>query len=278
MSLTVKHIFIHPVKSMAGQMVEEAALTADGLAGDRQFVVATGKGKCLTARECPSLVLINAVVEGDSLLLSTTSGDTLRISLFKPFTEQHVIRVWDDDVTGLDMGDEVSRWLSGYLGRDCRMLSMVKSSVRQGKFRGTPNGFADATPLLLTCEASLIDLNARLERPVTQRNFRPNIVVEGPMEPFGEDLWSEFKIGDIAVKDTWGCSRCILTTVDPDTGIKSNDMEPITTLKTFRPAPDKRIYFGQNIIPQNEGIIHVGDRVEITARRTRPYYMADGLL
>ena len=44
MSLTVKHIFVHPVKSMAGQMVDEAALTAvtnvyeSGLEGIRQLI------------------------------------------------------------------------------------------------------------------------------------------------------------------------------------------------------------------------------------------------
>lgn len=40
-------------------------------------------------------------------------------------------------------------------------------------------GFADFAPVLVASEASLADLNSRLDRAVSIRNFRPNIVVSG---------------------------------------------------------------------------------------------------
>ena len=278
MAITVKHIFIHPVKSMAGQMVEEALLTADGLAGDRQFVVVNEKGKFRTARECPSLLIIKAVTMDDLLVLSQPNGRSISIPLMPQDQELKKIKLWDDDVTGADMGDDAARWLSDYLGKASRLISIADKSVRQGKYRGTPKSFADASPLLLTSNASLNDLNRRLSVPVIDRNFRPNIVVTGDMEPFGEDLWAEIKIGDIVMQVAWGCNRCILTTVDPLTGSKSDDMEPVKTLKTFRTAADKNFYFGQNIIPQTQGTIHVGDAVEIISVRKKPLYAADALL
>ena len=47
-------------------------------------------------------------------------------------------------------------------------------------------GFADSFPFLLLSEASLDDLNARLDSPLPVNRFRPNIVVAGCV-PYEED-------------------------------------------------------------------------------------------
>jgi len=39
--------------------------------------------------------------------------------------------------------------------------------------------FQDGLPFMLLSEESLVDLNARLKKPVSMNNFRPNLVVEG---------------------------------------------------------------------------------------------------
>jgi uncharacterized protein YcbX len=39
--------------------------------------------------------------------------------------------------------------------------------------------YSDASPFLVLSEASLEDLNSRLERRVKATNFRPNIVISG---------------------------------------------------------------------------------------------------
>lgn len=39
--------------------------------------------------------------------------------------------------------------------------------------------YSDASPLLILSEASLADLNSRLEKKVKAMNFRPNIVISG---------------------------------------------------------------------------------------------------
>ena len=48
--------------------------------------------------------------------------------------------------------------------------------------------FAAETPFLLVNEASLEDLNSRLDRPVSMENFRGNIIVAAK-EPFEEVLY-----------------------------------------------------------------------------------------
>ena len=48
-------------------------------------------------------------------------------------------------------------------------------------------GFADFAPVLVASEASLDDLNSRLDNPVSICNFRANIIVSGStLKPFEE--------------------------------------------------------------------------------------------
>ena len=76
------------------------------------------------------------------------------------------------------------------------------------------------------------------------RRFRTNFVFSGG-SPFQEDTFKNFKIGDVDFIGVKPCARCVLTTRDPDTGIKGK--EPLDTLMTFRQEGTK-ILFGQNVV------------------------------
>ncbi len=93
--------------------------------------------------------------------------------------------------------------------------------------------------------------------------FRPNLVVESGIA-FGEDEWRSLRIGAVNFKAVKGCDRCIVTTTDQQTGARNPDKEPLKTLATFRQRQGK-LYFGENLIPQSEGVIQVGDEVAIVA-------------
>ena len=112
---------------------------------------------------------------------------------------------------------------------------------------------------LLISQASLNDLNSRLSEAVPMNRFRPNLVINGTT-PFEEDTWSEIKIGEVHFKVAKPCARCILTTVNQDTGTKGT--EPLRTLAQYRSVNNK-ILFGQNLIALNEGKVCVNDSVEI---------------
>ncbi|MDT4807611.1 putative protein YcbX [compost metagenome] len=86
-------------------------------------------------------------------------------------------------------------------------------------------------------------------------------MVEGS-EAYAEDGWKRIRIGDIEFSVAKGCSRCILTTIDPATGERSADREPLTTLKTYR-EQEGEVYFGQNLINRGTGVLEVGMEVEV---------------
>uniref|UniRef100_UPI003593BCFE MOSC domain-containing protein n=1 Tax=Aquiflexum sp. TaxID=1872584 RepID=UPI003593BCFE len=119
--------------------------------------------------------------------------------------------------------------------------------------------FADGMPYLLIGQASLDDLNSKLEHPVPMDRFRPNFVFSGG-EAFEEDDWEKVKIGDAVFKITKPCARCVMTTIDQETGKKYK--EPLKTLSGYRSIGGK-VMFGQNMSLLEGKKIRAGDQITI---------------
>jgi hypothetical protein len=119
--------------------------------------------------------------------------------------------------------------------------------------------FADGFPFLLATEASLAELNGRLDSPVPMDRFRPNLVVRGGT-PYAEDGWHHLRIGSIAFEACKPCSRCVMITIDQATAAPSP--EPLRTLSTYR-KQGKKVLFGQNLLAHGRGTVRLGDRVEV---------------
>lgn len=173
--------------------------------------------------------------------------------------------VWRDTLRVPDAGDEAARWVSDFIGKPTRMVHVPEQRARWlPSGYGTVEdkvGFADGFPLLLIGQASLDDLSAKIGRPQEMLRFRPNLVVEGA-EAFAEDGWKRIRIGDVEFRLLKGCSRCILTTIDPATGERNEDREPLSTLKTYR-EKEGEVWFGQNMVNDGPGVVEVGMEVEV---------------
>ncbi|MCW8983326.1 MAG: MOSC domain-containing protein, partial [Gammaproteobacteria bacterium] len=193
---------------------------------------------------------------------SAPDSKSIKISYPKD-SERSLVKVWNDQCAAIDGGDEAAEWLSQFLGEPSRLVYFPEDELRQvdPNFAnaGERTAFSDGFPILLISQSSLDDLNARLESPVTMQRFRPNLVIDG-CEPFAEDGWQKIRIGDITLRIVKPCSRCVIPTIDLETGMKG--AEPIKTLASYR-MRENRIYFGQNVIAEGCGQIEVGMAVEI---------------
>ncbi|MCW8825091.1 MAG: MOSC domain-containing protein [Gammaproteobacteria bacterium] len=260
--MKVSGLSIHPVKSLGAITLKHAQIDHFGLAGDRRWMVIDEAGVMRTQRQLPRMTMVKTELMADGLKISAPDSKSIKISYPKD-SERSLVKVWNDQCAAIDGGDEAAEWLSQFLGEPSRLVYFPENELRQvdPNFAnvGERTAFSDGFPILLISQPSLDDLNARLESPVTMQRFRPNLVIDG-CEPFAEDGWQKIRIGDITLRIVKPCSRCVIPTIDLDTGMKG--AEPIKTLASYR-MRENRIYFGQNVIAEGCGQIEVGMAVEI---------------
>ncbi|XP_036309364.1 mitochondrial amidoxime reducing component 2 isoform X5 [Pipistrellus kuhlii] len=277
---TVAELWIFPVKSCKGVAVREAEGTALGLRcgrlRDRFWLVIKEDGHMVSARQEPRLVLVSIAYEDDCLVFSAPGfAEQLVLPTKLPSSNRvHNCRIFGLDVKGRDCGDEAAQWFTGFLKSESFRLVQFEQSMKGRASRSIFPSFvqnyqvaySDGSPIHIISEASLADLNTRLEKKVKMDQFRPNIVVTG-CGAFEEDTWDEIQIGSMEMKKVLACPRCIMTTVDPDTGVIDRK-EPLETLKSYRlcDPSEQKLYgksplFGQYLVPENPGTIRVGDAV-----------------
>jgi uncharacterized protein YcbX len=260
LTATLTELNAYPLKSGGGTTLHSAELTSRGLRFDREFMLVTPEGRCLTQREFAQMALLRPSYDGEVLTVNAPGASPL---VHKAVDDGEVrdVAVHRKECQGVDQGDEAAAWFCDLLGTRCRL-------VRFTGHRATSRGggevmFADGYPLLVISAESLADLNTRLEEPLPMNRFRPSIVIEG-LGPYGEDDVRVLRAGEAVIEMVKPCSRCLITTTDQATAERGR--EPLRTLATYR-TRDRGIQFGQNAVPRTLGPLTVGDPVEILQAR-----------
>lgn len=253
----------YPVKSCRGEAVGELALDRHGPAGDRRFMIVDGEGRFLTQREHHRLALVTPEVTASTLSLTAPGMPRLEVPLgverpSRDFT------VWRFSGAGADLGVEAEAWLTALLGSPVRLVEWRDDEFRPANPTYAPEGssagrFTDGYPVLLATEASLADLNQRMAKPLPMTRFRPNVVVAGA-EPWVEDGWRALRISGVELRVTKPCERCVITTIDEETGFSGK--EPLATLATFRKR-GSAVHFAVNLVHAAPGTLRAGDPVEV---------------
>ncbi|MBE2216477.1 MAG: MOSC domain-containing protein [Opitutaceae bacterium] len=263
---SVASLHIHPIKSCRGHDVSEAALDRFGLAGDRRFLVVDERGQFLTQRTLPRLALVEPTCAAGTITLAAPGMPVIEVNATpSPDTPRLDVVIWRDTVVAADLGSAVAAWLGAWLGRPARLVAMppeFSRPIRKATGRpGDESAFSDAYPLLVLSEASLAELNGRLEEPLPMDRFRPNLVVRD-CAAFAEDTWRRIRIGDVVLRAAGACARCIVTTTDQHT--LERGKEPLRTLAQYRRSKDGDVNFGQNYIHEIKGgVLRVGLPVEV---------------
>ena len=260
-------LHVYPIKSCGGVPVEEWDVDERGLRHDRRWMLVDETGRFMSQRQLPRMALIKVRIERDGLAVDAPGMSPLAVPFRSQSRQPLLARVWDDLVETEKVGDDADRWFSEFLGVRCRLVHLPDGSVRPvDPAYGEPGdrvGFADGFPFLLASEASLTDLNTRLEHALPMNRFRPNLVVAG-CGAFAEDGWGLVRIGPITFRVVKPCARCAITTVNQGTGVRGK--EPLRTLARFRRAGTK-VLFGQNLVHDDTGTLRAGDLVEVLGNR-----------
>lgn len=257
--LTLTEIWIYPIKSLGGIRQKESKVMPKGLKFDRRWMLIDEQNRFMTQREIPKMALFRQSLEGEIITI-TFDGHSVSLSddiLPEPIQSQ----VWDDGVVVNEVSKLHSEWFSDMLKINCKLVAFPETNGRPVD----PNysihqehvSLADGFPFLIIGEASLADLNSRLQEPVPMNRFRPNFVFSGG-SPYEEDNWKFFSIGINKFAGVKPCGRCVMTTIDQATGEKG--AQPLATLSKYRRDGNK-VLFGQNVLAIDHNEVHEGDEI-----------------
>ncbi|OLL31418.1 MOSC domain-containing protein [Burkholderia sp. SRS-W-2-2016] len=296
---TISELFVYPIKSCAGIALNEARLLATGLEYDRNWMITDPHGAMYTQRAYPRMALIKVELGDEDLVIRAPGMRELRTPLDAARLAQAPrveTSVWRDAAYGLDTGDETAAWLSEFLDLPARLLRFdpLRERIVDREYTESTGGattfFADGFPLLVVGQASLDDLNARLNSKgapsIPIDRFRPNIVVDG-LDAYEEDFVETLSVaagtdganGVNGANSTNGeaavelrlvklCSRCPMPTVDQARGAPDPDWpnEPTDTMLGYRANErfNGAVTFGNNaLIASGAGAwLRVGQEVE----------------
>ncbi len=264
--MKLSEIWIYPVKSLPGIKLESAQINSRGLEFDRHWMLVDEQGQFMSQRRSVTMALIHVTLETDALQFEFEGKNTLRIPYRHNTGGTMSVTVWKDTLKANLVSEQADGWFSDVLKMPVHLVSMADSVVRRVDpgYAGETDqtGFSDGFPFLLLSRESIDDLNKRIddaENPMEVRRFRPNLVVSG-CAPYAEDDWLKIRIGNIGFRVVKPCSRCVITTINPDTASKSD--EPLRTLNSYRKR-GRQVYFGQNLLHYAVGRLSIGDELEV---------------
>ncbi|XP_016368058.1 molybdenum cofactor sulfurase-like [Sinocyclocheilus rhinocerous] len=257
-SHTLTNLFIYPVKSCASFEVTEWPLGPQGLLYDRLWMVVNENGVCLSQKREPKLCLIRPVIclASNTLQLQVSGMEAVTVPLETSLTNSDLrtsqSKVCGDRVQTVDCGEEVSAWLSEFLGKTCHLIRQRPEFLRDMKFGRAKAGDCGATALSLVNEAQFLLINRAsvsfLQEHIANRydsvnegtwhdmeqliqRFRANLVISG-QEAFSEDGWSHLTIGDTQFQVIGRCGRCQMIGVDQKSATRTQ--EPLRSLSECR--------------------------------------------
>ncbi|TWP35623.1 MOSC domain-containing protein [Leekyejoonella antrihumi] len=212
----------YPVKSMLGEVVTEAAVTAGGIAGDRVFaLVDQATGRVASAKQprlWRLLLQCTAAWQGSRCTITLPGGRAFELST--------------DDATGSARG--VDRALSDLLGRPVHLTATRPEAatiarpspedvIEHGQSARLPyellelgeatpgSTFVDYAPVSVFTTSTLEHLG------VDEVRYRPNVVVQSPTgAAFDENNWAgrQLRIGEVRLRGLIPIPRCAIPTLE----------------------------------------------------------------
>jgi len=259
---TLSEINIYPIKSLAGIGLLSSEVEERGLKYDRRWVLVDEENKFFTQRDFPEMALIKVAVEQEGLKLQhkTKIVEPLLIPFEFDHSKTDKVVIWDDTVKGNFYNTQIDSWFSEIIGIMCHLVKMPETTKRvvdESYAKNKIVSFADGYPFLIIGQSSLDDLNSQMEIPLPMNRFRTNFVFTGG-QPFEEDNWKKFKVGNVKFEAVKPCARCVITTTNQETAERLH--EPLLTLSKYRQV-DNKVMFGMNVVCHSTGRVNLGDQI-----------------
>jgi len=228
----IEDIYRYPVKSFAGERLNDCAVERYGLHGDRLYAfydeTKEGWSRYVTARKIPGMLGYQASWNAtNELIVKTPDGRQAS---------------WDEALL-----HELQAHTSINLSMlDYRSLPPEPPALMA----------VDAASILLITTHTVRKLEKLWGKPVDAQRFRANLVLRLDDERIDESIWigKRLRIGDVELQVDEPCERCAMITIDPETIERDASL-----LKTVHKEMDLK--FGVYASVVKPGHIQSGDRV-----------------
>lgn len=253
----VGHAWIYPVKSLQGIRTDRLVLEPAGVLGDRRWgIVDEASGKVLSAKREP--LLLEATVNAEGTVLTLANGSAMA-------TDDPAIH------------DALSAWL----GRPVVLRSCGTSAGLSYQMTFDPpddsaevfdipvpaGTFVDLAPVHLVTSATLAGCAAaRPDLDFDVRRFRPNLVLDLPVQPFAEDSWAGtlIRVGEAELRITQPTVRCAMPLraqpANPSGGLAlARQPDLHTALNELNPVFANHLGVYADVV--TPGVVRIGDGV-----------------
>ncbi|WNS44650.1 MOSC domain-containing protein [Paenibacillus sp. MMS20-IR301] len=199
MSITVGEIRAinrYPVKSFAGEQLEVCQIEPSGVEGDRYCsfhdLSKEDWSRYVTARKVPKMMSYKAEYKDGDIRVTAADGRVFG---------------WDTELL-----EEIQSLTATPI-----TMSAYKAPHPEAKHPELLS--VDGASILLVTDKSLKKLEAVWGKPVDQRRFRGNFLVEISEADLGEGEWlgRRLSIGGAELQVDSYCDRCVMITTNPDT-------------------------------------------------------------
>jgi uncharacterized protein YcbX len=250
--LSVSRLSVTPVRGLALLHPDVVQLEPLGVPDDRRYSLTTRDGRPFDGTKDGTLVQIKAELAHDPEQLTLTFPDGAVVggevalgalasveAHHRAFPVRPVIGPWAEAI-------------SAFVGQPLLL-------VRAERDGGEP----DREAVSIVSEASVEELSRRsgLESRLDARRFRMLVELAGA-RPYEEDEWQgrRVEIGEAIVRVTRPNARCVITTQDPNTGLR--DFPTLHAIRQHRGIRDGRhLDFGVYAEVMQTGLLRVGDPV-----------------
>lgn len=235
---------------------ERVLLGRDGAQGDREFFLIDERGQMVNAKRSAALNQVIAEVGEDGGLSLTFPGG--RVVAGTPARGENVeVRFYSLMRPARAIEGPFSEALSEHAGLPLRLVAFDpgRSAVDRGA--------QGAATLLCRSSADALARAAGRES-IDTRRFRMTIELDG-CEPFAEDGWigRTLRIGGARLRPFGNVGRCLVTTLDPDTG--EVDLPTLDLLRELRGDAEttEPLAIGVHCAVLEPGEVALGDAVEL---------------
>jgi len=240
-----------PVKSTALHHPDVIDLRRDGAVGDRRFLFARPDGTRLSGiSKAPLIPIVAAWLAAEERLLLRLPDGSIAEGSALPVGARVDVKLFDRTIPARAI-DPVFAEAIAAGDETLALLRVDEPEYAGGRHRAS-----------IVSLASVADLGSRGADPeLDPRRFRMLIELEG-LNPYDEDAWQgrRIRLGEAVIRLRDRMPRCVMTTLDPDTGEKNFDA--LKLLAGYRRVGTE-VVLGVYGDVEEPGRIERGDSVEL---------------